>query len=292
MKRFFTNLMCWGLAVACGCSCSRQEGFTLWQLPSQADDHGNSYVIRTPHGRVVAIDGGKVAEADYLRGFLAALGNEVDAWIVTHPHFDHVGAMDKLLRDRQGLQVRRVYESRFTPAMIEAEAASADRVRAYYALIDAAEDIETVECRAGDEFTIDGVHFRILSQINPEITENVYNNSSMAFRVWDDAKSVVFLGDLGIEGGDKLLASEFRSDLDCDYLQLAHHGQNGCSERFYKSIRFRACLWPTATWLYDNDRGEGFDTGPWKSVETRRWMKEKGVTEHYVSCEGLHRIDR
>lgn len=99
-------------------------------------------------------------------------------------------------------------------------------------------------------------------------------------------------GDLGIEGGDKLLASAFRKDLDCDYLQMAHHGQNGCSERFYKSIRFRACLWPTATWLYDNDKGGGFDTGPWKSVETRRWMEEKGIAEHYVSCDGLHRIDR
>ena len=39
-----------------------KETFTLWQLPSVADDHGNSYIIRTPHGRVVAIDGGKGAE--------------------------------------------------------------------------------------------------------------------------------------------------------------------------------------------------------------------------------------
>lgn len=292
MIRFLTCVTCWALVALCGCTRGRQEGFTLWQLPSQADDHGNSYVIRTPSGRVVAIDGGKAAEADYLRGFLAALGNEVDAWIVTHPHFDHVGAMNELLRDRRGLRVHRVYESRFTPRMIDAEAGAAARVRDFYALLDGAADIETVECWAGDEFAIDGVRFRILSQISPEITLNVYNNSSMAFRVWDDAKSVVFLGDLGIEGGDKLLASAFRKDLDCDYLQMAHHGQNGCSERFYKSIRFRACLWPTATWLYDNDKGGGFDTGPWKSVETRRWMEEKGIAEHYVSCDGLHRIDR
>lgn len=147
------------------------------------------------------------------------------------------------------------------------------------------------ECRAGDEFTVDGVHFRILSQINPEITTNVYNNSSMAVRVWDDRKSVVFLGDLGAEGGDKLLASEFRGDLDCDYLQVAHHGQNGCSEAFYKSIGFRACLWPTATWLYDNDLGGGVNTAHFTTFDTRRWMEEKGVTEHYVSCDGLYRID-
>lgn len=123
MIRFLTCVTCWALVALCGCTRGRQEGFTLWQLPSQADDHGNSYVIRTPSGRVVAIDGGKAAEADYLRGFLAALGNEVDAWIVTHPHFDHVGAMNELLRNRRGLRVHRVYESRFTPRMIDAEAA-------------------------------------------------------------------------------------------------------------------------------------------------------------------------
>lgn len=279
------------LAAMCGCSRDAARGFTLWQLPSQADDHGNSYVIRTPHGRVIAVDGGKGPEADYLRGFLAALGNEVDAWIVTHPHYDHVEAMTRLLRDRQGLSVHRVFESRFTPAMIASEPEYARWAEEYYAAVDSAGDIEVVECRAGDEFTVDGVHFRILSQINPEITTNVYNNSSMAVRVWDDSKSVVFLGDLGIEGGDKLLESEFRGDLDCDYLQMAHHGQRGCSEEFYRSISFRACLWPTATWLYDNDLGGGVNTAHFATFDTRRWMEAKGVGEHYVSCRGLYKID-
>ena len=98
-----------------------KETFTLWQLPSVADDHGNSYVIRTPHGRVVAIDGGKGAETDYLRGFLAALGDEVDVWIVTHPHYDHVEAMTNLLRRPMDLRVHEVRESRFTPGMIASE---------------------------------------------------------------------------------------------------------------------------------------------------------------------------
>ena len=113
----------------------------------------------------------------------------------------------------------------------------------------------------------------------------------MVIRGWDDHKSVVFLGDLGVEAGDKLLASEYAELLNCDYLQMAHHGQRGCSEQFYKSIKFRACLWPTATWLYNNDRGEGFNTAQFESVTTRRWMEEIGITEHYVSCDGLHKIE-
>jgi hypothetical protein len=112
----------------------------------------------------------------------------------------------------------------------------------------------------------------------------------MVIRVWDDHKSVVFLGDLGPEGGRKLMNSEYMKDVDCDYLQMAHHGQAGCDKEFYQRASFRACLWPTPTWVYNNDLGQGFNTGHLKTIEVREWMKEKGIAEHYVSCEGLVRI--
>ena len=112
----------------------------------------------------------------------------------------------------------------------------------------------------------------------------------MAVRVWDDHKSVVFLGDLGEEGGRKLMNSEYMKDVDCDYLQMAHHGQAGCDKEFYDKATFRACLWPTPSWVYDNNLGQGFNTGHLKTVEVRGWMEEKGIAEHYVSCKGLVRI--
>ena len=52
-------------------SCSQNESFTLWQLPSQINTIGNSYVFRTPNGKVVVMDGGVAEETPYLRGFLA-----------------------------------------------------------------------------------------------------------------------------------------------------------------------------------------------------------------------------
>ena len=35
-----------------------KSGFTLWQLPSQVDTIGNSFVFLTDKGRVVVMDGG------------------------------------------------------------------------------------------------------------------------------------------------------------------------------------------------------------------------------------------
>ena len=107
----------------------------------------------------------------------------------------------------------------------------------------------------------------------------------MIVRVWDKRKSIVFLGDAGVECGNKVLSGPYRNDLNCDYLQVAHHGQRGCDEHFYRTIRFKACLWDTPTWVWNNDQGGGFDTGSLETITTRRWMDPIGITEHYVSCE-------
>lgn len=273
--------------------CNSDSTFTLYQLPSVADDHGDSYVIITKNHKVIAIDGGKVAETDFLRGFLAAMGNHVDAWFVTHPHGDHVAAMSKILENPMGLKVDRIYHSRFTPEQFDPTHDESLLVR-FYADLDSlnnAKITDVVDCEPGMQFEIDGVNFKILSKRNPEITKNLVNNSSMAFKFWDGHKSVVNLGDLGVEGGNKLLASKYRADLDCDYLKMPHHGQSCCDENFFKSFNFKACLWPTPSWLWTNTkRGGEPGKGPWTTLDTRRWMKEKGINENYVMADGLQII--
>ena len=132
---------------------------------------------------------------------------------------------------------------------------------------------------------------KILGVAN-EFLGNPYNNSSMILRVWDKKKSILFLGDAGVECGQKVLDGPFRADLDCEYIQMAHHGQNGCDENFYRSINFRACLWPTPVWVWDNNQGKGFNTGILKTVEVREWMNKIGIKEHHVTClEGLWQLD-
>lgn len=289
MKKCLT----FALAAIILASCSEADtSFTLYQLPSVADDHGDSYVIETAGGHIIAVDGGKAAETDFLRGFLAAKGNHVDAWIFTHPHSDHIAAAVNILEKPMSLTVDRIYHSRFTPEQLENyTAAIAGRFYADLDSLHAAGITEVIDCVPGQTFDINGAHFKILSQRNPEITANLCNNSSMAFRVSDSRKSIVNLGDLGVEGGQKLLDSEYRADLDCDYLKMPHHGQSCCDSTFFASINFRACLWPTPSWLWTNTHPEGEPgKGPWTTLDTRRWMQHKGITEHYVMAEGMKKI--
>lgn len=157
------------------------------------------------------------------------------------------------------------------------------------ALRDGGREVEVLSL--GQIIDIDCMKIEILGIKNPEITSNALNNSSVVMRVSDARKSVLFSGDLGVEGGRKLLSSDYRQRLKADYVQMAHHGQSGVEIDYYRAVSPRYCLWPTPAWLWNNDAGAGKGTGPWQTLTVRQWMKELNVEKHYISAYGLIRID-
>ena len=107
----------------------------------------------------------------------------------------------------------------------------------------------------------------------------------MILRFEDDVKSVVFLGDAEEACGDKVIQKYFKY-FNCDYLQLAHHGQQGVKESFYKAISFKTALWTTPKWLWDAEEG---NSNGYRTWETRKWMKDKGLKEGEAGADD-HRI--
>jgi len=291
MKRLIACLFFLFLTVSLFFS-QKASDCILWQLPAQNNYVGNSYVFLMNNGKVVVMDGGMKEEELYLRGFLAALGNEVEAWFISHPHHDHIGALNEILKKPGDISIKKIYHSEFPQAYYEKFDTVYKPVTAEFYANLRESGIEVINItKPGKIIQIDKTKFKILSVTNEDITVNIYNNNSMVIKVWDQKKSFLFLGDLAEEGGDILLNGPYRGDLNCDYLQVAHHGQRGVRMDFYRSIEFKACLWPTPLWLWNNDRGEGFDTDHFETIETRNLMDELGIKEHYVSWEGLVRIE-
>ena len=89
---------------------------------------------------------------------------------------------------------------------------------------------------------------------------------------------ILILGDTGTKSSEKLLNNQ-KDKLKSDILQVAHHGQDGATEELYKQIDPDICLWPTPTWIWNNDNGEGKNTGPWTTFETRNWMEKIQVKQ-------------
>ncbi len=268
-----------------------KPGFTLWQLPAQSPSQMNSYVLLTDNGKLCVMDGGTAADAAYLRGFLAAMGNEVEAWFITHPHSDHIGALNEILKAPADLKIHAIYHAELSTSFVEQHEKGSEALsKEFYGRLRQFDGRVIDMTEPGLVIPMGRTTFKILGVKNEEITANPYNNQSVVIKVWDTQKSVLFLADLGRESGDKLWNGPYRDELNCDYLQMAHHGQNGVSKDFYRNISFRACLWPTPRWLHDNDAGNGYNTHSWETIEIRDLMDEIGIKEHYWQFEGLQKI--
>ena len=271
---------------------STSETFSLWQLPNQTRTQMMSYVLRSPNGKVIVIDGGNAGDGAYLADFLKGLGNTVEAWFISHAHSDHFDALKEILRHPDSLKIKALHASLPSEAWIDEVGADGERVSfGQFNQVLAQAGRTVTDLALGQEMQIDGIRIEVLGVKNPEITRNAVNNSSLVLRISDATKSVLFLGDLGVEGGDKLLASPMADRLQSDYVQMAHHGQNGVSEAFYQRVNPAYCLWPTPQWLWDNDNGGGKNSGPWRTLEVRAWMDKLSIKAHYPMFQGVVKIE-
>lgn len=267
----------------------------LFMFPSTEGAQSLSVLIRTEHGRLIVIDGGWESDADALAEEIKKYGGTVDAWLLTHLHSDHAGALKKILADETtGIDIRHIYGSFATARWYQTY--SADDSALAGQLLECFKQLpDGVVCDGigkGTEIQIDDIRIEVMND-RGEYTVNGGNNSCLAYRLWMKGQSVLFLGDLAYEAGEQLLKDAGAEGLKSDIVQMAHHGQSGVGKEVYAAIDPKVCLWPTPQWLWDNDSGEGPGSGPWHTLETRRWMEELGVQKNLCTKDGdIHMIFR
>jgi len=268
----------------------------LHMMKSLTDTICESFVYETD-GAVLVIDGGFETECEALYAKLREAGGKVTGWFFTHPHEDHYGAFIKLMEDHgDEIKVEKLYYHFPTDEEVKAgdprffEDMHRDYMVRMQKMI-AENGVETVVMKKGDEYTFGDTKILVLREPDPELKVNYINNYDTVFRMDINGKRVMFLGDLGAEAGDQLLETVPAEELKCDYVQMAHHGQNGVRRNVYEAIRADYCLWCTPTWLWDNMGPEGYDTGNFKTVIVRGWMSEIKAKKHYVNMNGPYAIE-
>ncbi len=268
---------------------------SLYQLKSATPVQMMSYVIKTENGKLAVIDGGNKGDAEYLLDFLYKLTNGekpvVETWFLTHNHIDHVDAFGVIVdKYFDKIQINRVYSKMINDEFYQT--CTGDPAYANEALLSAFGKLGGVvqTAQIGDVCEIDGVKFETLYACEDVFKENVLNNSSLVFMMYAEGQRVLFLGDLGEEAGDRVLQLHGEEKLKSDFVQMAHHGQNGVKRSFYQAVMPKGCLWPTPKWLWDNDAGKGYDTHIFATVKTRKWMQELGASAHFKDFEGTCEI--
>ncbi|MDO4325982.1 MAG: MBL fold metallo-hydrolase [bacterium] len=244
-----------------------------------------SAVLRTGHGELIVVDGGRAEDADYLASILREQGGKVSAWLITHPHDDHAEALVEILKNPDSnISISRIYYALAEQEWYaSAEPSRAEFVQKFRETMDALPAEQTCEVAFGTQISVDGVDIRVMNDL---CKESNINNSSIAYRLTVNGKRILFLGDLGDEGGTHLFEQNSTGELKADVVQMSHHGQSGLTKEMYAIIKPEVCLWATPEWLWNNDAGQGVDSGPWMTLKTRRWMLNLGVKANLCTKDG------
>lgn len=263
-------------------------GSAMTLVSNQTASQMLSVLIETNNGEIIMIDGGTSGDASHLVQLLAEKGNRVSAWLVTHPHSDHIGALTEILgHPEYGITIDHVYGSLASREWYhEYEAYRADTVDGFLNALSALpSDRVHMNLSKGHQLLVDNVTITVLNQ--PYLLNvNSINNSSVAYQLNINGKTALFLGDMGEEAGTCLMDDYTQEQLKADIVQMAHHGQDGVSQKFYEAVRPEICLWAAPEWLWNNDHGNGFDTASYETVQTRLWMSLLNVPYHLCIKDG------
>ena len=225
------------------------------------DANMSFYTIYNKDAGLIVVDGGWTDCADHVGNTIKTFGGHVDAWILTHPHADHVGAFNAIYPNPDGITIGDIYTVDMASPEECLEAASWDSMDAYNDFL-ALEVPDLQYVKAGDVLELCGLKFEILSTFDEDVrglSRDYLNDGSVMFKVYGEEESFLFCADVGVSISDHLLAKYGEEKLASTYLQMGHHGYGGLSDAFYQAVQPEVAFFDAPDWLLKDETGK-YDT--------------------------------
>lgn len=232
------------------------------------------YTIESSDGGFAIIDGGWDWNEDEVRKIIERHGNHVDAWILTHPHPDHIGAFNAIMKNPAGITVDMVYDVYIDLEEYRSVAREWDEIGVYEDYLLMAFDVvfPVTHVERGMEFNILGLKAECYNAYDEEVrkrTDSICNNGSLMFRLTGKEESFLFCADVE-DDMEEYLITAYGNQLKADYVQMSHHGNWGISEAFYRQVSPKAAFFDGPASLYEES--QLYDG--WKMM---KFMKESGA---------------
>jgi competence protein ComEC len=195
------------------------------ELELHAIDVGqaDAIALRTPRGRWVLVDaGGAWSGGDAGRRtvvpYIRARGGEVAAFVLTHPHLDHVGGAAAVL---EALRPKAYWDGAYVSPNSAYRASLATAAR---------RGVSWHRVHPGDSLRVDGVLFRVLAPDSAwTVAQDDPNNASTVIMVEFGSVRLLLTGDA--EAPEEQWMAERWGDtaLRADVLKSGHHGSKTSS---------------------------------------------------------------
>lgn len=182
----------------------------------------------------------------------------IDAWILTHPHFDHTAGVYKFATR---------YANDVTVKNFVMNMAAGHRfpMRLWYEIsanyacwiegtLRSFPDAKVWKAHTGQTFSVGDARVEVLyTQEEFHGVEMPVNDTSLVTRVFISGKSLIFPADISGAEECQWIHDIYGSYLKSDYYQLAHHAWDTDVLRFYYDIDPEHMLWPLRARDWDRE---------------------------------------
>ena len=215
--------------------------WTLTQFPTSREGfQAMCYTLTDAEGHLILIDGGYEMDGANLGKYLDSLGGHVDAWILTHPHPDHIGAFNQIYANTD-IVIDRIYAAPVDHDLYEQYADWWDEFNIYEDFVSLTENADNLTYLSeGDTvdlfgLTMDVLHSFDAQELKAVGSEDPCNDGGLLFKISGREKSVLFMADVGACMTDEILR-DHADEMDADFVQVGHHGNGGLAWEAYDVI--------------------------------------------------------
>ena len=236
---------------------------TQMTLNYTAGNFGLCHIITLEDGSFIVYDGGGNNAADCVRLYetLSALNKRKDGkiviagWFLTHEHWDHYTNFSNFCKNYSN---KVVLEGLYCNTPSGSYAYNGYNPN-YYMNTDFANLSSTLGgvpkfiVHTGMKFYLRNACIEIIYTQEDLYPTKLYffNDCTMVSRVTIENQTITYLGDVRWEGSD-IMCDRYGTTLNCDIVQVSHHGYDGGTEKLYKLLAPKTCLWPTSKENYVN----------------------------------------
>ncbi|MDR2654696.1 MAG: MBL fold metallo-hydrolase [Oscillospiraceae bacterium] len=169
------------------------------------------------NGKTIMIDAGENGTGKTIINYLNKLGiGSVDLFIGTHPHSDHIGGMDEVMRQIDFKQI-------IMPTMPKSIVPTTNTYLDVLELIQE-QGKSITAANVGDTYDIGAMHLEVLGPVS---TYNEINNMSVVSMITFGARRVLVTGDA--EKAAERAVIGLNIDLKADIYIAGHHGSSTAS---------------------------------------------------------------
>jgi competence protein ComEC len=183
----------------------------------------DSILVALPNQEIMLVDAGNNADGSMVVEYIKGLGlSRIDYLVGTHPHEDHIGGLDDVIK---AFEVGKVYMPRVTHT-----------TRTYEDVLLALKDrnLKVTSARAGLT-VLDSPDLRIEFLAPVSSDYNDLNQYSAVVKIAYRNRSFLLTGDAGFESEQEMMDSQV--NLQADLLKVGHHGSRySTSEEFLQAV--------------------------------------------------------